>query len=796
MWKDVRYAIRTMVKSPGVTIVAVLTLALGIGANTAVFSVVNAVLLRPLPYRDPARLVTIYAQIPSRNISGAFVEYHTFGDFWRAQSRSFESMIAFAPGWATLVTNNEPERIFIHRVNAGFLSTIGVQPALGRDFLPQEDQPGAARVAMLSQRLWKRRFGGDRALLGQAILLDRISYTVVGVLPAEFEFYGADVDAYMPIASSTARVRGMPSVGVHARLKNGVSVESAQAEIDGLCRRWTAQFPYPKDWGARVWTIRDWAVRDVRTSVVVLAVAVWIVLLIACANVANLLLVRAGARQREIAIRRTLGAGGGRIIRQLLTEGALLGSIACALGLLAAWGGVRALAAASTAYLPFQKNVSVDGTVLCFTLATSLATVLLFGLAPALAAAHGGLSENLKEGGRAGEGTRRKRLRSALVIAEVALALLLAIGAALTARSLVLLQAVNPGFQPAGVLRATITLPVEGYNDAPKRVNFFRTLVERVQSIPGVTAAGLVSHLPFSNSKSASDVVIEGAPPRRAGEQWIAFDRAADPGYFPAIGVRLIRGRFFDSRDPAGPPVAIVNETMARRCWPGQEPIGKRFSQGPRGALMTVVGVVGDLRQSSLAGEPDLEDYVPHKQAGNATMALVVRTSLDPLRLAPAIRAAVGGLDKDLPLANLGALAEDISHSNRARRFSVALLAAFAGIALALAAVGIYGVISFSVARRAHEIGIRIALGAERGRITAMVVRRAAGLGLAGVAIGAAGALALTRLLRSMLFGISATDPAVFVGASLFLLAVAAVAGYIPARRAARVDPCVALREE
>ena len=796
MFPDVFYGFRTMAKSPGVTAIAVLTLALGIGANTAMFSVVNAVLLRPLPYRDPGRLVTIRAQIPSMNIAGAFVEYNTYGEWWRARSRSFESMAAFTPGSAILTAGGDPERLTVYRVNAGFLSMIGVRLSLGRGFTPEEDQPGAARVAILSHSLWTRRFGGDRGLAGRPIQLDHNNYTVVGVLPPDFDFYGQDIDVYAPLAASTARVSGMPSVGVHARLRPGVTVARAQAEIDALCRGWVDQYHYPKDWGARVMTIRDFLVRDVGSSMAALGVAVVLVLLIACANVANLLLARAGARQREMAIRSTLGASGGRIVRQLLTESALLGLLGGGLGLLAAWGGVRALAAASAGYLPLQKTVSIDSTVLGFTLCAALLTILLFGLAPALAAARTVLAENLNEGGRSGgEGLRRRRFSAALVIGEVALALLLAIGATLMARSLVRLQAVNPGFNPDGVLTASLTLPAESYGTGPKQVNFFRGLIARLETIPGVTAAGMVSHLPFSLSKSGSDVTVEGAPPRGPGERLIAFTRVIDPKYFPAMQVRLLKGRFFDQRDPSGGPVAIINETLARRCWPNQDPVGKRFSFGG-GTLHTVVGVIADMRETSLADQPDLEAFLPHAQMPGRAMSLVVRTGTDPLRLAPAVRTAIRELDKSLPLVKVGALAENVSHSTQGRRFTVALLGAFAVLALVLATVGIYGVISYSVTRRTHEIGVRMALGAERGRIAGMVVGRAAMLGGAGVALGAAGGLALTRLLRSMLYGVSATDPAVFAGASLFLLTVAALAGYIPARRAARVDPGVALRHE
>ena len=633
-------------------------------------------------------------------------------------------------------------------------------------------------------------------MIGRQIVLDRNTYTVVGILPPGFDLYGSDVAVYTPIAQSTARAPGMPSVGVFARLKPGVSVRSAQADIDELCRGWVQQYHYPNDWGAHVWTLRDLAVRDVRSSVVMLAVAVGLVLLIACANVANLLLARAGARQREIAIRSALGAGGGRIIRQLLTESVLLGSIAGALGLAAAWGGVRALAAGPM-YLPFQKSASIDVPVLLFTLGAALVTTLLFGLAPALAAARASLAGNLKEGGRSGgEGVARSRFRAALAIVEVALSLLLAIGATLTARSLVRLQAVNPGFHPDGVLRGYITLPSASYAEPVQRANFVKAMVDRLQRIPGVTAAGMVSHLPFSNSKSGSSVTIEGAPPPRPGEQIIVFGRTADPQYLGAMQVRLLRGRFFDAHDPPGHPVAIVNETMARRCWPNQDAVGKRYGDGRPDHWVTVVGVIADMRQTSLADEPDAESFVPYTQSPGATMALVVRTTGDPLRLAPATRAAVRELDKDLPVSEMAALADNLSTSTRSRRFSVALLGAFALLALVLAAVGIYGVISYSVTRRTHEMGIRMALGAERGRIERMVVGRALLLGGAGVAIGIAGGLALTRLLRSMLYGVSATDPAVFAGASLFLLAVAALAGYVPARRAARVDPCVALRNE
>ena len=792
MLKDLLYGCRTMARNRGVTAIAVLTLALGIGANTAMFSVINAVLLRPLPYKDSGRLVTILAEIPGMNIFGAYVEYNTFGEWWRARSRSFESMAAYTGVSANLTSAGQPQRVDMLRVSASYLRVIGARPALGRDFLPAEDQPGASRVAILSDRMWKERFGATRAVLGRSIVLDKNIYTVIGVMPPDFDL---TPEVLTPIAQSTARVQDEPTVGTYARLKPGVTVEAAQAEIDGLCHGWLEQYNYPKGWGAHVWPIREFMVRGVRSSVVVLAVAVSLVLLIACSNVANLLLARAGARQREIAIRSTLGAGAGRIVRQLLTESALLGMLGGALGLLLAWGGIRVLNAVPV-HLPSVRTISIDAPVLCFTFGTALLTTILFGLAPALAAACTGLADKLKEGGRGGEGVRQSRFRAALVVAEVALALLLVIAATLTIRSLARLQAVNPGLNPQGVITASLTLPSSTYAEPNRRVVFFKALLERLRAIPGVKGAGMVSHLPFSGSKGGPDINVEGAPPPRPGDQLISFARTVDPDYFQALQVPLRQGRFFTAHDPSGGlPVAIVNESMARRCWPNQDSVGKRFRTG-RGPWITVVGVIGDMRQTSLAENPDLEFYVPHAQTSAPAMALVVRSTTDPMRLAPALRAAVSELDKDMPVSDIAALAESISSSTSTRRFSTVLLGIFAVMALVLAAVGIYGVISYSVMRRTREIGIRIALGAERGRITIMVVGRAVLLGGIGVTIGAAGGLAATRLLSSMLYDVSATDPAVFAGASLFLLAVAALAGYVPARRAAGVDPIVALRCE
>jgi predicted permease len=793
MLKDFAFAVRNMARLPGLSAVAVVTLALGIGANTAMFSIVNAVILRPLPYREPDRLVTIVARIPSLRIEGAQVEYNTFAEWWRARSNSFESMWASTSAAVNLTSGNGPERLQLNRVNAGFLSMIGTGAALGRDFLPEEDRPGAPRVAILSDGLWKRRFASDPGVLGRSIVLDKNSYLIVGVLPPDFDFYPREIDVYTPIAASTARTPDEPTVGVHARLKPGVPLTAAQAEIAGLSRHFAEQCHYPNDWGARVWPLRDFRVRDVRRSVLILSAAVAMVLLIACANIANLLLARSGARRREISIRMTLGAGRFRIVRQLLTESAVLGLLGAVAGLLLGWGAVRVFAT-KLVQLPSSRPISIDVPVLCFTFGAALLTTILFGLAPALVASGSGLAEHLKDGGRSGEGVRQSRLRDVLVVIEVALALLLVIGTSLTVRSLACLSAVDPGFNADGVLTASLTLPASSYQSAQSRINFFRTLLERLEAAPGVKSAAIVSHLPFSYTKSGADVGVEGEI-LRTGDQLIAFGRSIDANYFATLKVKLVKGRYFSSQDPAGAPVAIVNEAMARRCWPNADPVGKRFRLGG-GSWIAVVGIAGDMRQTSLAEEPDAEYYLPYAENPTPSMALVVRSDSDPLRLAPAVRAAVSELDKELPVSDVADLANSVAGSTSTRRLTTTLFGIFALLSLLLATVGIYGVISYSTSRRTHEIGVRLALGADRGHIAVAVVRRAIALGGIGVCAGLAAGLLLTRLLGSTLYGVSPTDPATFAGGSLFLLSLAALAGYMPARRAARTDPIVALRHE
>lgn len=799
LWNDIRYSCRLLLKYRAVTVVAVLALALGIGANTAIFSVVNAVLLRPLPFRAPGRLVTIRIDVPQRNIRSAFGPYPEVSD-WRRESRSFESMSAFSLASVNLATRDESERVSILKVNAGMFPMLGVRMALGRAFLPEEDRPGAARVAVLSNSLWRRRFGSDGGLVGRMVILDGNPYTVVGVLPPGFQMESPDVDLYTPIAMSTARGRGDRwSFGAWARLKPGVSIEAAQAELDTLNRRLQQQYPRPlKGWRAHVWGLHAFLVRDVELSLLVLLAAVALVLLIACANVANLLLARTGARQKEIAIRTALGARRARVVRQLLTESVLLALAGGVLGVALAYCGVAGLVALGAEQFPMLRQARLDLPVLAFTMLVSLLTGLLFGIAPALAVSRADVHGTLKEGGRASTESRgRNRLRGLLVVSEVALALLLMIGASLMMRSLLNLQDVNPGFRAAGVLTASINLPASRYANPGQREAFYRQLEERLEAAPGVSAAGISSVLPMGGVNQGGSWLVEGHPVTNPADVPLLYFRIVNPRYFQALQIPLKRGRTFTVQDNQGAPrVVIVNETLARRYWPNQDPIGKHIGDGRPEGWMPVVGVVGDVRHMSLAQEPEPELYLPLAQNPEPGMRLAVRTPADPLRFAPVLRRTVMELDRDQPLSRVGSMEQAVSDAVATQRFSALLLGVFAAVALVLAAIGIYGVISFAVTCRTHEIGVRVALGARRADVLRAVVGQGTVLALIGVAIGLAAAFSLTRLLGSLLYGVKATDPLVFAGVSLLLTAVAALASYIPARRAASVDPMVALRYE
>ncbi len=798
LFGDIRYAFRLLFRNPVVTVVAVLALALGIGANTAIFSVVRAVLLRPLPFCQPDRMVTIRIDHPQRNIRSALGPYGDIAE-WRKQARSFQFMSGCSMGSANLTTRQEPERVRLWRVNASYFPMLGVKMATGRDFRNEEDQPGAARVAIMSYSLWQRRFGSDAEMPGKSVVLDGATYTVVGILPRSFRLEDRDPDLYTPIALSDARPRHEEfSYAAYARLKPGVSIDQAQAELDTIAPRVEQESGRPlRGFRAHVWGFRDFMVRDVRRSLVVLLAAVALVLLIACANVANLLLARAGARGKEIGIRAAMGAARWRIMRQLLTESILLALLGAVLGVLLAYWSVAAITAIGTGAYPMLKESRLDLPVLGFTIAVSLLTGLLFGIAPAFAASRTDLQDTLKEGGRGSFTSGRNRLRSLLVVSEVALALLLMVGASLMIRSLIRLQEVDPGFKPEGVLTAAVNLPPAKYSSPPQQLAFYQRLEDRLKAMPGVVAAGFTSHLPLSGTNSGMPLVIQGRPVLSISDAPILWFRMVDSGYFQAMRIPLRRGRFFDERDVAGGQrVVIVNETAARRFWPDQDALGKRVGNGAPDGWMTVVGVVADVRHMSLSGDPDPEIYFAVTQSPRTAMSMVVRTASDPLRFAPSLRRAVLEVDSDQPVSRVASMEQNLLDSIAAKRLSTMLLGIFAAVALLLAAIGIYGVTSFSVTCRKHEIGVRMALGARSSDVLRMVVAQGTTLAAIGVAAGLAASLALTTVIENMLFQVKATDPLVYAGVALVLTGVAALASYIPARRAARVDPTVALRYE
>jgi putative ABC transport system permease protein len=788
----------------------VLALALGIGANTAIFSVVHTVLLRPLPYRDPDRLVWVWGQHLKRNVPYHFIRYRDFAQIVR-ETPSFESASAYSPAPVTVMLpgGGQPEQAPAMRVNAGFLRMLGVRPRIGRDFTEDEDRPGARPVALISHGLWQRRFGSNPAVAGSPVLLDGVEHTVIGVLPQNFLALNMTRDVFMPLAlgPAPAAPAGGISVGGFARLKPGASRERAQSEVNTVVARLDAQYFGTSGREMRLWGAREFLVRDVRRMLLVLLGAVGLVLLIACANVANLLLARAGARRREIAVRTALGAGRWRIARQLLAESLVLGGIGGALGLAAAWWGLSALVAGAPQRIPMIRETAVELPVLWFTMAVSLSTSVLFGLAPVIAASRGDVHGDLKEGGRAGEGIRRNRMRTLLVMAEVALALVLAVAAGLLIKGFGRLVETNPGFNPRGVLSAGISLPAARYAKGVERAAFFREALRQIESQPGVQAAGMVNVLPLGGTDTGRTVHFEGRPEPGPDEAPTVWWRTATPGYFRAMEIPLRRGRMFGDQDTADSPrVAVINETFARRHFPNEDPIGKRMAYGlthrpgaPGAApppWITIVGVVGDVRHNSVAQPSSTEYFVPYQQEPWPAMSVAVRTSLDPARFAPALRAAVQAVDKDLPVSQVRSMEQMLADSIADRRLSVWLLGIFAGVALALAAVGIYGVMSFSVARRTQEIGVRMALGAARGDVLRMVVLQGVRTAAIGLAAGLVAALAATRVMKSILYEVTATDPFIFTAVALLVMGVAALASYIPARRATKVEPVAALRYE
>ena len=803
LWQDLRYGMRMLLKKPGFTAAAVVALALGIGANTAIFSVVNAVLFKPLNYREPERLVTLGHSYPKLNLlapisPAGYQSYKT--------SSAFEDVATFYPFNYNLTAQGEPERVPGRRVTANFFSLLGQETARGRVFLPEEEQLGRDRVVILGNGLWQRRFGSEPDLLGKTITLNNESYTVVGVMPASFQF-GKD-ELWTPLAFTPEQLspnqRGNEYLGSIARLKPNVTLEQAQAEMNTIVNRLVTEtpddFPPAGSWSVPIKFLHEEFVGDIRPALLVLLGAVGFLLLIACANVANLMLARATARRKEIAIRTALGAGRLRLIRQLLTESVLLAFVGGVAGLLLAVWGVDLLLALNPDTVPRAREIGIDESVLGFTLGISLLTGILFGLVPALQASRTDLTETLKEGGRSSAtGARLRSARSILVIAEVAVALVLLVGAGLLLRSFSRLLNVDPGFQTDNLLTMQIALPATKYREPQQVRSFYGQLIERVKNLPGVQSAGAVSNLPLSGSVTSGNFQIEGRPVPPGTPSPHSDRRAATADYLSTMRISLLKGRYFTDRDVAdAPQVAIIDETMAKLYWPNEDPVGRRltFEGGDNPRWREIVGVVGPVKHKALDADLRGQLYFPHAQSSQAGMYLVVRAANDPMSLASTVRAAVRAVDVDQPVYNVRAMKEVLDNSVAQRRFSVLLLGIFAGVAMVLAAVGLYGVMSYTVTQRTHEIGIRMALGAQGGDVLKMVLGQGTVLALTGIVIGLIAAFALTRVMSSLLFGVSATDPVTFATIALLLAGVALLACYIPARRATKVEPVVALKYE
>jgi putative ABC transport system permease protein len=802
--QDARYALRTLAKSPGFTLVAVAALALGIGANTAIFSVVKAVLLSPLPYPGPESLVWVREVNPGADILDEPASAPNYND-WRTQARSFEGLAAYADTALTLTGEGvEPERVPAALVSANFFEVLGAAPALGRGFTAEEETAGKNRVVVLSHGLWQRRFGARPEALGQTLTVGGNPYTVVGVAPPGFKTPVMEKPAQLwtPLVFNLAQsARRSDYLDVVGRLKPGATLGQARAELSGIAARLAQEYPATNaGWDVKVVPLHERVVGDVRPALWILMGVVGFLLLISCANVANLQLARAAARRQEIAVRTALGAGRGRIVRQFLTESVLLALGGGALGLLLAMWGVELLVALSPGNIPRLDEVGLDARVLAFTCGVSLATGVVFGLLPALSASKADLGESLKEGGSRGATTGRgtRRLRSSLVVAEVAIAVVLLAGAGLMIRSFIRVQGVDPGFRPDRILALDLSLPRAKYQGEAQIAAFYEQLTARAAALPGVERAALVDALPLEGGNVLS-FVIEGRPELPPEKVQDAKFNTATPDYFDLMGIGHVRGERMSERHREGAPdVGLINETMARKFWPNEDPVGKRINTGNPASnpWITVIGVVRDTRSSGLEKEPYPQVYLPALQFRQRAMTFVARTSADPAGVVPAVRRELAALDKELPLYNVRTMEQVLADSISRRRFQMILTAAFAGVGLLLAAVGIYGVISYSVAQRTHELGVRVALGARAGDILRLVVGQGLGLALAGVGVGLALALGLTRVLASMLYGVSATDPLTFAFVALALLGVALLACLVPARRATKVDPMIALRYE
>jgi len=795
--QDLRYGVRMLSKNPGFTFVAVFTLALGIGANSAIFSVVNAVLLRPLRFKDPEQLVRIWEKLPQGGTGSVSVP--NLKD-WREQNDVLAGMAAYSFVNFNLQSQDSPERISGAAVTGDFFDVMGVAPQLGRTLRAGEDQPGAHRVVVLGHQLWQRNFGADPQIVGKRIPVNGEDFTVVGVMSPGFSFPSRLTELWTPLALPPDRIanRGNHFLNVIARMKPDVTLDQAQRQMSVIARRLEQQYPDSQTGrGIQLSLLQEAIVRNTRPALLTLLCAVGFVLLIACVNVANLLLARATARRREIGIRLALGAGRFRLVRQLLTESLLLAALGGALGLLLAKWGVNILVAMATQILPRAGEVGLDARVISFTSLLSLLTGVVFGLAPALQSSKADAQSALKEGGSAGESRQSHWLRSLLVVAEVAAAFVLLIGAGLMINSFVHLRRVDAGLRSENALTMSLTLPDAKYQTPKSTVSFFRQLLERISTLPGVEAAGMINLLPMQQWGWNSDFQIEGRAPFPPGKAPLVELRTVSPDYFRAMGIPLVAGRFLTDQDnERSERVTLINQTFAQRYFSDQNPIGKRINPDLDG-WMTIVGVVGDVKQAGLADSVRVELYAPHTQVQlSNSMSLVVRSSSDPAAFVAAIRRETQALDPAQPIYNVKTMETVIAESVSDRRLNMVLLSVFSGLALLLAVVGVYSVMSYTVTRSTREIGIRMALGAQARDVLKLVVAQGLALAGIGMAIGAMAAFGLTRLMTGLLFGVSATDPLTFVTIALSLTWVTLPACYVPARRATKVDPMVALRYE
>src|SRR4051794_1841376 len=802
--QDVRYGLRTMAKNPVFTLIAVLALALGIGANSAIFSVVNAILLRPLPYKNPHQLVVIWENATHLGFPKNTPSPANFLD-WQKQSTVFNGLAAFGERSFNLTGVGEPERLEGRRVSANLFDVLGVKAIIGRTFVPEEDKPGT-KVAVLNESLWRTRFGGDQAIIGRAVTLNGESYTVIGVvshsvrLPA-FGKWRDQVWVPLAFTPEEASQRGNHFLQVIARMKSGIAFQQAKAEMDTIAARLSQQYPVENPHiGTVVVPLHEEIVGNMKPALLILLGAVAFVLLIACANVANLLLARAAVRQKEMALRLALGADRARLTKQLLVESVLLSLLGGVVGLAFAYAGLRILTRFIPADVAQADTIAIDGRVLLFTIIVALVTGLIFGLAPASQASHFNLNDTLKEGGRdSGAGVRGKRLRSTLVIAEVAVSFILLIGAGLLINSFMHLRNLDPGFRADHLLAMNVELSEVKYPDTPRRMAFFDEVVRRAMALPGVQSVAVAGNLPFTYNGDSMGIAVEGIPDPQPDQWPDVIYRTVGPNYFNTMGIPLLRGRDFNDQDTLETTLGVVvSEKVAKHYWPNENPIGKRLKPGAttgQGPWRTVIGVVKDVRQNDFIAEPKMQMYFSFRQVKSLVAnALVIRTSVEPLSIATSVRNAIWAVDKDQPVSNVDSMEHIVAGAVARQRFSMLLLAIFAGVALMLAAVGIYGVMSYSVAQQTREIGIRMALGAQRADVLKMTVKQGAKLVAAGLVIGLCVAFVLTRVMASLLFGISATDPITFLSICGVLLVVALLASYIPALRATRVDPMVALR--